>query len=511
MSSSTDRARKSCSATSATRRGTLSGGRWSTICVTLPDASLGQFLERDRSFTGRTSIDVRTTAGRACGATQARSLPQRPAQTKSAICCVQFGGCCTSTIRSESQLYREVLARAPAARVGPTSTTRQRRLLLMLHYDLWGTRRTFPDLDASLGAFWRHAAVREELVELLGVLDERSATLTRPSNLAPEIPLHVHARYTRDEILGAYGEGSPAKPPQFREGVRHIAVRRNRLLLVTLKKAERDYSPTTLYQDYAISPVAVPLGVPVDAERGVADDPALRAARRTWPHHRAVRPREEDARQRHRLAVRVLGACSVRVVHRVTPGVFHVGARDADARGAVRVSPYCLSGLRSRPAWRRPAPQGAPPAKSLARRHPVPPAIPVPAVPVAPVPVLPDHRPRLIRDERRVAEPEPSGAGVQRLRRRQRSPLPALDALLQGKHAGHQLGRREVAVDRPRDVGLAKQLARRRPGPPCARTGSRPSPGRGCRRSCASSASGPAGARSGPSSASTRPPRPGRP
>jgi superfamily II DNA or RNA helicase len=131
---------------------------------------------------------------------------------------------------------------------------RTRRMLLMLHYDIWGTHRTFPDIDASLLTFWRHEIVREELHALLGVLDARSATLTRPSSIAPEIPLDVHANYTRDEILGAYDQGSPAQPPQFREGVRHVESASTDLLLVTLKKAERDYSPTTLYRDYAISP-----------------------------------------------------------------------------------------------------------------------------------------------------------------------------------------------------------------------------------------------------------------
>ena len=152
------------------------------------------------------------------------------------------------------RIYRELLTAARPPR--PTEIDeRLRRLLLMLHYDLWGTRRTFPDLDSSLRALWRNEAVRQELHDMLGVLDARSETLTRPSNLAPEIPLHVHATYSRDEILGAYGEGSPDRPPQFREGVRHVESASTDLLLVTLRKTERDYSPTTLYRDYAISPV----------------------------------------------------------------------------------------------------------------------------------------------------------------------------------------------------------------------------------------------------------------
>jgi uncharacterized protein DUF3427 len=151
------------------------------------------------------------------------------------------------------RFYRDLLSR-PRAPKASALEERERRLLLMLHYDLWGTRRTFAHLDAGFAALWAHGAVRGELSEFLGVLDERSQTLTRPSGLRPEIPLHVHARYTRDEILGAYGEGSPSRPPVFREGVRHIESAATDILLVTLKKAEREYSPTTMYRDYAIAP-----------------------------------------------------------------------------------------------------------------------------------------------------------------------------------------------------------------------------------------------------------------
>jgi hypothetical protein len=39
----------------------------------------------------------------------------------------------------------------------------------------------------------------------------------------------------------------------FREGVRHIESAATDVLLVTLKKSARHYSPTTMYRDYAIS------------------------------------------------------------------------------------------------------------------------------------------------------------------------------------------------------------------------------------------------------------------
>ena len=62
--------------------------------------------------------------------------------------------------------------------------------------------------------------MREELRQLLTVLDERSETLPAPSRLAAETPLATHAWYSRDEVLAAFALGSTEKPPQLREGVK---------------------------------------------------------------------------------------------------------------------------------------------------------------------------------------------------------------------------------------------------------------------------------------------------
>ena len=39
----------------------------------------------------------------------------------------------------------------------------------------------------------------------------------------------------------------------MREGVKYVAEAKTDLLFVTLAKSEKDYSPTTMYRDYAIS------------------------------------------------------------------------------------------------------------------------------------------------------------------------------------------------------------------------------------------------------------------
>ena len=109
------------------------------------------------------------------------------------------------------------------------------------------------DLDAFWQAFWREASVREEMTQLFDVVDAQSRTRATPSSLPAEIPLTLHARYARNEILAALGAGRGVKPPSSREGVLWVEEAGCDVFFVDLQKAERDYSPTTMYRDYAIN------------------------------------------------------------------------------------------------------------------------------------------------------------------------------------------------------------------------------------------------------------------
>jgi len=66
-------------------------------------------------------------------------------------------------------------------------------------------------------------------------------------------PIKVHARYTREQILSAFGQNTLDKKSSSREGVLNIKEKNTELLFVTLEKIEEKYSPTTMYDDYAIS------------------------------------------------------------------------------------------------------------------------------------------------------------------------------------------------------------------------------------------------------------------
>jgi len=67
------------------------------------------------------------------------------------------------------------------------------------------------------------------------------------------IHLELHARYSRDEIVSAFNDIRNGKLYKPREGVYFNKETKCNLLFVTLNKSESDYSPSTMYNDYAIS------------------------------------------------------------------------------------------------------------------------------------------------------------------------------------------------------------------------------------------------------------------
>jgi superfamily II DNA or RNA helicase len=126
------------------------------------------------------------------------------------------------------------------------------RRLSMLHVTLWGRAGASMSLDEA-EARWR--ANPTASADLRAILEHRRAHAhTRPTELITDIagPLAVHAEYTRDEILAGLGHWEMNRRPEFREGVLHLAERKIDALFVTLHKTAEAYSPTTMYEDYAL-------------------------------------------------------------------------------------------------------------------------------------------------------------------------------------------------------------------------------------------------------------------
>ena len=141
----------------------------------------------------------------------------------------------------------------------PTST--QQLFALMCHYDFWdntGSQLNFKNLAESLLAL-KNTELQSELSEVINILIERLtisefAMPTVHNNLVDNTPIKMHVRYPKEHILVAFGDSTFTKKSSSREGVLTIAAANTDLLFVTLNKCEKQFSATTMYHDYAISP-----------------------------------------------------------------------------------------------------------------------------------------------------------------------------------------------------------------------------------------------------------------
>ena len=157
--------------------------------------------------------------------------------------------------------FYDKLLRRDALPSADELTTRQEQMLYMLHFALWGDskkkRQRWPYAESVLDHIWKHPAIRQELRELLALLDDRAEHRTYPLDgemgWEHEVPLSVHARYSLSEIRAAFGLLTPRASSPIREGVRYLEALKTDLFFVTLEKTEKHYSPQTMYRDYAIS------------------------------------------------------------------------------------------------------------------------------------------------------------------------------------------------------------------------------------------------------------------
>jgi superfamily II DNA or RNA helicase len=155
--------------------------------------------------------------------------------------------------RERLDAWRSWLRAPDAARLADDSARAARTVRQLVVQLLESVRE--PALDFVEAARWllAHPQVCHEVLELCDVLTGRLSHLTRRLDVLPEVPLRVHARYTRREIMAACGIGTTLGLRPWREGVYFARDLPADLLAFTLDKTEGQFSPTTRYRDYAIS------------------------------------------------------------------------------------------------------------------------------------------------------------------------------------------------------------------------------------------------------------------
>lgn len=128
-----------------------------------------------------------------------------------------------------------------------------RRRLLMLGYQLFHATSDRFGPEEILRRFAPYPKLCEELDELCSFLLDAVGLARTAAPPDEGWPLELHRRYHRREILTAVGRWNETRKPDSREGVLRIPEGRVELFFVTLDKTSKRFSPTTRYEDYAIS------------------------------------------------------------------------------------------------------------------------------------------------------------------------------------------------------------------------------------------------------------------
>jgi len=132
-------------------------------------------------------------------------------------------------------------------------TQSEKLMAMMLYYDFWQDANKFKNLEEGVKYIGNNRILVQELKEVIHILVEKINYLEIELALPYACPIKGHARYTREQVLSAFGHNTLDKKSSSREGVLNIRDKNTELLFVTLEKTEDKYSPTTMYNDYAIS------------------------------------------------------------------------------------------------------------------------------------------------------------------------------------------------------------------------------------------------------------------
>ncbi|WP_084405881.1 DUF3427 domain-containing protein [Alteribacter aurantiacus] len=130
---------------------------------------------------------------------------------------------------------------------------------LMLHmfyysfYQRHPEQEGFSSIQEGIECVLEHTVFVAEIQEILDVLYDRLETMELEPNFHFKCPLQVHSQYTTAQILAGFEFYNGEKSPAFREGVKHFKDKNLDIFFITLNKSEKDFSPSTLYEDYAIN------------------------------------------------------------------------------------------------------------------------------------------------------------------------------------------------------------------------------------------------------------------
>ncbi len=127
---------------------------------------------------------------------------------------------------------------------------------VLTHYRLWGQpghKLGIANIEESFQRAARNPSVLRDLEEVLEWSADESCVGSKPLDLPFPCPLELHATYGSDEIKAALGGATFETAGVTGVGWLHFPNIKTIVSLVTFQKTEKEFSPSTMYQDYPIS------------------------------------------------------------------------------------------------------------------------------------------------------------------------------------------------------------------------------------------------------------------
>jgi len=128
-------------------------------------------------------------------------------------------------------------------------------MLSMLYYSFYTNhpaKEGVLSIEDGINKILKNLEMKEEISSIIKYNYNHIHTMEIDNDFDFSCPLGVHSSYTTSQVLASLGYFNEEKSPSFREGVKHFKDKKLDIFFITLNKSEKDFSPSTLYEDYAI-------------------------------------------------------------------------------------------------------------------------------------------------------------------------------------------------------------------------------------------------------------------
>ena len=129
----------------------------------------------------------------------------------------------------------------------------EKRMLQMFYVTVWGeVAEDWNDEKVleNINKLVKSDYMRKELIELLEYNYSKIDFIDEEVDLGFDCPLDLHCTYTQRQLLMGFDYLSFSS---VRQGVLWIESKKTDIFFITLNKSDKDYSPTTMYEDYSIN------------------------------------------------------------------------------------------------------------------------------------------------------------------------------------------------------------------------------------------------------------------